>query len=277
MLRGFLLWRVEAMRGMVRRMTAKSSLLVELESEPLISPRGVMAMVVAVLASLILISLLLIVRRISGGITADLPLTTLVTTALSALAIVTGARMAWRRTFLEGTENDTTIGWAGSAAMVLLAIGVSFPAQRAEDWIVWLPVLVVDQLVRRRVFELPGEFEEESKIAKPQADRQAALGADQVQQIVRSRDVSGAETVHATLRADFVPGQRTATVYLGFCPPLASRPEIAIEAEADAEFKIVQAFSHGARIDVRLVSTAVEAMSVVLNVTATTPPRDEAG
>lgn len=253
-------------------MAIKSSLLAELESEPLISPRGVAAVVVGALASLILLALLLIVRRVSGGITADLPLVTLATTALAALAIVTGTRMLWRRTFLEGTDADGVIGWAGSVTMVLMAIGVSFPAQRGEDWIVWLPVLVVDQLVRRRVFEAQ-DVSEELKIAKPQA----ALGAEQVQQIVRSRDASGNETVHASLRADFVPGQRTATVYVGFCPPLASRPEIAIESEAVAEFKIVQAFPHGARIDVRLATTAVEVMSVVLNVIAIAPPRNEAG
>jgi hypothetical protein len=255
------------MRGMVRGMVIKSSLLAELETEPLISPRGVATIVIGALASLILLALLLIVRRVSGGITADLPLATLTTTALAALAIVTGTRMAWRRTFLEGTEVDEAIGWAGSAAMVLLAIGVSFPAQRAEDWIVWLPVLVVDQLVRRRVFETHDQIEE-LKIAKPQA----RLKAREFQQIVRLRDAGGVETVNAILRADFVPGQRTATVYVGFCPPLAGRPEITVESESAAEFKVVQAFSHGVRIDVRLAATAVEAMSVVLNVTATAKP-----
>jgi hypothetical protein len=272
-LRGFLLWRVEPMRGMVRGMAIKSSLLAELESEPLISPRSVAAVVISALAGLIMLALLLIVRRVSGGITEDLPLSSLATTALAALAIMTGTRMAWRRTFLEGTEVDGAIGWAGSAAMLLLAIGVSFPAQRAEDWIVWLPVLVVDQLVRRRVFETHDQIEE-LKIAKPQA----RLQAQEFQQIIRLRDAAGREVVHATLRGDFVPGQRTATVYVGFCPPLAGRPEITVESESTAEFKVVQAFSHGARIDVRLESTAVEAMSMVLNVTATTTlTRDVAG
>jgi hypothetical protein len=272
-LRGFLLWRYKPMRGMVWRMATRASLLAELEAEPLIPARGVAAVVIGALASLILIALLLIARRVSGDITAELPLITLSATALAALAIVTGTRMLWRRTFLEDTTIDAWIGWTGSATMVLLAIGVSFPSQRVEDWIVWLPVLVVDQLVRRRVFESHDRVEEEFKIAKPFATanlRQTALRAEQVQQIVRSRDAAGHEMVHAMLRADFVAGQRTATVYVGFCPPLAGRPEITIEAASgpSAEFKIVQVFSHGARIDVRLASTAVEAMGVVLNVTA---------
>jgi hypothetical protein len=247
-------------------MAIKSSLLAELEAEPLITARGVAAVVISALASLILVAILLVIRRIVGGITAELPWPILTTTAIAALAIVIGTRMLWRRTFLEGTAVDPWIGWGGSAAMVLFAIGVSFPAQRAEDWIIWLPVLVVDQLVRRRVFETQNEFDKELKIAKPQA----ALSGEQVQQIVRSRDAAGREIIHAMLRTDFVPGQRTATVYVGFCPPLASRPELTVKLPPipAAEAKIVQAFPHGARIDVRLSSTAFEAMSVVLNVTA---------
>jgi hypothetical protein len=263
------------MRGMVRGMRSQPNALWHPESQPLFSPRGVAATVVGSLASLILISLLLIARRVSGGITADLPLGTLAATALAALAIVIGTRMLWRRTFLEGTAVDSWIGWGGSAAALLLAIGVSFPAQRPEDWIVWLPVLVVDQLMRRRMFDVQREFEEEHKIAKPQA----ALQAEQVQHFVRSRDAAGHEVVQATLRADFIPGQRTATVYVGFCPPLAGRPELTVELASGpvAEFKIVQAFPHGARIDVRLASTATQAMCVILNVTAKAPPRDAAG
>jgi hypothetical protein len=263
------------MRGMVRRMRTQPNALWHLESQPLVSPRGVAGVVIGALASLVLMALLLIARRVSGGITADLPLGILAATALAALAILIGTRMLWRRTFCDGTAVDAWIGWGGSAAMVLLAIGMSFPAQRAEDWIVWLPVLVVDQVVRRRLFESRDKFQVELKIAKPQA----ALQAEQIQHLVRSRYVDGAETVHATLRADFVSGQRTATVYVGFCPSLASRPELTVEVASGpaAEFKIVQAFPHGARIDVRLATTAVEAMGVILNVTAATPPRDGAG
>jgi hypothetical protein len=263
------------MRGMVRGMRSQPNALWQLESQPLFSPRGVAAAVVGSLANLILISLLLIARRVSGGITAELLWPTLATTALAALAIVIGTRILWRRTFLEGTAVDSWIGWGGSAALLLLAIGVSFPAQRPEDWIVWLPVLVADQFVRRRLFESRDKFQEELKIANPQA----ALQAEQVQHFVRSRDAAGHEVVQATLRADLIPGQRTATVYVGFCPPLASRPELKVELASGpvAEFKIVQAFPHGARIDVRIASTAIQAMSVILNITAKAPPQDAAG
>jgi hypothetical protein len=271
----FLLWRRKSMRGMVRGMRTQPNAHWHVESQPLVAPRGVAAVVAGSLASLVLMALLLLARRVSGGISADLPVGTLAATALAALVIVIGTRMLWRRTFLEGTSLDVWLGWGGSAAIVLLAIGVSFPARRIEDWIVWLPVLVIDQFVRRRTFESRDNTEHESKIAKPQA----ILRAEEVQHFLRSRDASGAETVRGTLRADFVPQQRTATVYVGFCPPLAGRPELTVELATGpaAEFKIVQAFPHGARIDVRLASTATQAMCVILNVTAKAPQRDAVG
>ena len=83
---------------------------------------------------------------------------------------------------------------------------------------------------------------------------------------------AGGEMVAARLRADFVAGQRNATVYVGFCPPLARVPEITIDPVEGAEAKIVQAFAHGVRIDVRLAQVATEATSISLNVIARAKP-----
>ncbi len=76
--------------------------------------------------------------------------------------------------------------------------------------------------------------------------------------------------IRAILRADFQMGQRHATVYVGFCPPLATVPEISVEAAAGnvSECKIMQAFAHGARIDVRLASPAWEETSVTIHLIA---------
>jgi hypothetical protein len=90
------------------------------------------------------------------------------------------------------------------------------------------------------------------------------------QQLTRVRDESGAETIRGTLRADFIPGQRHATLHVGFCPPLAALPKIAAEPTdgPDATIKIVQAFAHGARLDVRLEDPADEPCSVLIEFTA---------
>jgi hypothetical protein len=96
------------------------------------------------------------------------------------------------------------------------------------------------------------------------------LAANVLQQLTRIRDESGVESIFGTLRAEFAAGQRHATLHVGFCPPLAGAP--AIEADPadgpDATVKVVQAFPHGARLEVRLSVPASEACSVLLEMTA---------
>jgi hypothetical protein len=91
-----------------------------------------------------------------------------------------------------------------------------------------------------------------------------------LQQLTRVRDESGVESVFGTLRAEFAAGQRHATLHVGFCPPLAGVP--AVEADPadgpDCTIKVVQALAHGARLEVRLAAPAVEACSVLIEMTA---------
>ena len=79
-----------------------------------------------------------------------------------------------------------------------------------------------------------------------------------VQQLFRVRDEQGHEVVYGTLRADFQAGQRTAVVHVGFCPPLSHLPEIEVEAVpgSAARIRVVQAFAHGTRLEVRLPAPA---------------------
>jgi hypothetical protein len=225
------------------------------ESEELLSPRAIMAIVVGALATLNGLALFLVVRRMMGAFTSELPFLMLAVTALVAFALVLGLRILWRHNLLEAT---LWITWSSCLTIPLLALGLS---SSPRDWLVWLPLIAADQIVSRKYFS--GASSEKTAIP-------AQLADDQIQQINRTRDGAGHETIHATLRADFQMGQRHATVYVGFCPPLASVPEITAEAMADSvsECKIVQAFPHGARIDLRLASPAWEETSITIYLTA---------
>jgi hypothetical protein len=101
-------------------------------------------------------------------------------------------------------------------------------------------------------------------------DAEETLGPNVLQQLTRVRNQAGAESIFGTLRAEFAAGQRHATLHVGFCPPLAGMP--AIEADPadgpDATVKVVQAFAHGARLEVRLAVPAAEPCSVLLEMTA---------
>lgn len=230
--------------------------------EEWLSPRAVALLVVSVLAVLYAIALLLIARRMLGAFTAELPWQAVLVTATTSFAIISGVRMLWRRASPEPTTVDKWIGWGASLALVLLAGGVSFPRGQSLDWVIWLPALIADHALRRRLC-VDRPLKELTVAKRPAAGHE-------FQQIVRTRDSAGVETVTATLRADFVEGQRHATVYVAFCPPLAGVPRIAVAPVTDAEIKIVQAFAHGARIDVRLARAAPQARSVHLHVDART-------
>ncbi|MDZ4658291.1 MAG: hypothetical protein SH868_12000 [Bythopirellula sp.] len=246
-------------------MTASAPTAWQLDSDKEhFSPRCAATLVIGVLVTLYAVALLLVARRMMGAFTAELSWTALLVTALTAFAATTGARILWRRTFPEPIVGDQWIGWGASLTLVLFAAGLSFPGNHERDWFIWLPLLICDQLLRHRLFNSSNL---KTLPAKTLALR---LSGEQLQQIVRLRGADGHETIHATLRADFQAGQRHATVYVGFCPPLASMPEIVVEPSTGsaAEFKIVQAFAHGARIDVRLAQVAIEQTSLVLNLVA---------
>ncbi|RIK82683.1 MAG: hypothetical protein DCC67_06960 [Planctomycetota bacterium] len=91
-----------------------------------------------------------------------------------------------------------------------------------------------------------------------------------LQEVRRVRDEDGVEGIVATLRAEFAAGQRHAVLHVGFCPPLSHLPMVRAEAGdgPEAEVRVVQAFTHGARLEVRLAESAKEACSVLVELTA---------
>lgn len=225
-------------------------------SGDLFSPRGKSALVVGILTGLYCVAILFIARRAMGAFTAELSWQALTVAAIVSLAIVVGLRILWRQTFPDPTAVDPWIGWGGTLTLLLVAGGLSFPLE-GRDWVIWVPALLTDQWLRKHFSR-----------SKALSESIAAKTPAAIQQITRIRRADGGETVCATLLAEFVADQRTATVYLGFCPPLGSPPELKIETFPGAECRIVQAFPHGVRIDVRLPQAAREPTSVTLNLTA---------
>ena len=140
--------------------------------------------------------------------------------------------------------------------------------------------------LREEVREHYPLFDREFESDEPAADSEhelietdevdETLDANVLQQLTRIRDEAGVETIFGTLRAEFAAGQRHATLHVGFCPPLAGAPTIEADPAdgPDATVKVIQAFAHGARLEVRLAAPAAEPCSVLLEMTAA--PRREA-
>jgi hypothetical protein len=92
-----------------------------------------------------------------------------------------------------------------------------------------------------------------------------------LQDFTRLRNpATGAESLFGTLRAEFAPGERTDVLHVAFCPPFAGTPNVEAEqAEGpDAVVRVTQALAHGARLEVRLASTATETSSVLIDFAA---------
>jgi hypothetical protein len=89
-----------------------------------------------------------------------------------------------------------------------------------------------------------------------------------LQQLTRFRDDDGRESIVGTLRADFVTGQRTAELYMGFCPPFDATPACEIEQSDGPPARLAsgQVLPHGARIEVRLMEPARAAAQVSIDV-----------
>ena len=255
------------------------------------------ATVLTVVGSLVAIGALLVVRRLFGALADYLPRDTMLMMAIGALVLVTCSRLAWRKIHPWPTPanskqgwGELCVGWGSSVALIMMAVGCCYPADRTSDWLIWLPVLIADQMWRQSFFDLgqpgldPIEYEvvpeEEAKLAEAPTTVpwgittavEEPVPEEIVQQLYRVRDDQGQELIYGTLRADFHPGQRTAILHVGFCPPLAYRPEIeadALPGDDSARLKVVQALSHGARLDVRLRETPTEDCHLWIDMAAT--------
>ena len=95
-------------------------------------------------------------------------------------------------------------------------------------------------------------------------------GEQLLQQLFRIRNAAGEETIYGTLRADFEGGQRNASLYVGFCPPLTHPPRVEAEPVDGpaATLKVVQALAHGARVDLRLDRPANQDCHVMVDLAA---------
>lgn len=250
--------------------------------------------VMGVVTLMIAVGVLLTVRRLSGAFTVDLPQSSLFLTALFSAGIAASARMVWRKLFPLDLDNlnstswrDQFVGWGSSLVLLLMMVGTCFPGASTSDWLIWLPLLAVDQFWRQDFFD-GGHPEYQAGISTLAASREETkllettssnshsselAPANCSQQVFRVREPDGQEAIYATLQVDFQAGQRYATAYIGFCPPLVYRPEI----EADpydgprAEVKIVQALAHGARIDLKLAAAAECPSQVFIDLAARCP------
>jgi hypothetical protein len=205
----------------------------------------------------------LIVRRIRGDITSPLPPSALVATATVITAWAVCVRFAPRR---QGTTRILLL----ALAMALFAVACSYAGSRAIDWLTWGLAAIVfatsPKLVDAVHRYLPLRAAK-NRTVQAETDQQ-------LQQLLRYRHADGSESIHGKLLAEFAPGERTATLYVAFCPPFERLPEVELEISDDsfANAKLAQVLHNGAQIDVRLPNAPDVNLCVAVELLAIAPP-----
>jgi hypothetical protein len=254
--------------------------------------------IASLFVALIGLGTLLISRRLVGAVDGSLPAVMLLQAWLLVGAIALSGRLVSFRDPLSRPPRpifherpkaerrdevvDAIVIWGGSLGIALWAIGCSFGG-RWVDWVLWVGLMAADQGELWWLLRRGGATAISSGKVRRGAGT-ATTGRGFLQEVVRMREGDGVEMVRARLRAEFAAGQRQAVLHVGFCPPLdgapiveaavaSSEPAVAPGADAsgwvgEAEVRVVQAFCHGARLEVRLAEPAKGECAVMVAVSA---------
>jgi hypothetical protein len=100
-----------------------------------------------------------------------------------------------------------------------------------------------------------------------QAADEPETPAGLLQRVTRIREADR-ESIHALIQAEIPAGDRLVVIHMAFCPPLTARPELTAHAldSDEAEIRMTQAETFGARIEVRLPRDERESRGVLIEV-----------
>jgi hypothetical protein len=223
----------------------------------------------ALLSLLIALALVMLVRRASGAFVQPLGGLTLVVVAVALVMAAAAVRAMLRAS----PNNHILFALPGLAAAVMLA-ALSLPGTPAPAIaIAWFILIGSEGLSWLAAFR-PELLNRESRrhiaasrvvIDEPAAEHETELPAGLVQQLTRVRE-EGRESIHAVLLAEIPPGDRQTAIHVAFCPPLEQKPALtahALDAD-DADVRITQAETFGARIELRLTTVAAERRTALI-------------
>ncbi|MGI9458212.1 MAG: hypothetical protein ACR2NU_16735 [Aeoliella sp.] len=239
------------------------------------------------LSLLLAAGLLFAGRRIAVGHTAPLSLLATLATAVAIVLIVVALQWTLRPTTSNQFSNRL-LSLAPPIVIGFWAVACSFPGSQPAAWFIWASAIGLVFMATKNFAKRPpltavvADHAPLSPVATAQsqdgsADLQARHPVDEgetvLQNVLRVRDQSGQEYVYATLRGEFKPGDRIATLYVGFCPPFPSLPHVEAEVidGAPAVAKVIQALHNGAQIEVDLDEPSLEATHVTVEVAAFEP------
>ncbi len=107
---------------------------------------------------------------------------------------------------------------------------------------------------------------------------EALLEPGVYQQVTRSKSDDGMDSVRGLLKGEFLPGQRSQSLHVAFCPPMAARPfvEVVQVTGPRSSVKAADIQPYGVRFDVRLAVANQQSENVLIHFEAQNKRGDEA-
>lgn len=244
------------------------------------------------LALLTAAAALVVARRLAGALLIPLTPASLVAASCLASASAVAVRAGW----LHRTPASSFFSWLDRVAMIwtsavavslvvglclpgtpiagVIAAGIVLSAEESWAWL-WLRIRGRESLsvLPASVVSHAGAPACETNILEAYSEE--SYSEDIVQQLTRRCAADGSEELSGWLRVPVLPGQRTASAHVAFCPPFCATPEVAVEQldGPESRIKMGQRLPYGARIDLKLASPAEEAASVLLQFSACSEKR----
>ena len=241
------------------------------------------------------VGLFLIARRYSGAFSQSLSVAALVGCAVVMVAAAALIRKLW----LTACAGEVrAFEWLlPTVALAMTAFAISVPRTSTAGLVVFWSLLVIGEsawlwrLVSNRSqtseSQSAASVEHQDVLVEITPTEHSGLGifADSeeetespeeldpnvIQQLVRSCDENGNESMAGKIRLKIAAGQQAGRVHIAFSPPFPKPPEVYIEprpCEVEFQARLSKAFAHGARIDVRLDSVAESQATIWLEVFA---------
>jgi hypothetical protein len=228
------------------------------------------------LAAVVLLGLLsaaaivIVARRLAGALETPLEPAPLFSAGVLAAMALAAIRIGWlfSPTAAGASRLDWVVMAAASLAAIALAAALCLPETSLPGlFLLWIP-LATEELwawtKRGQNYFSPKKMPTPAEINSSDPFL--------LQRLTRSRAADGAEELSGWLRMAFAAGQRTGSLHVAFCPPFDAAPDLEIEQieGPESRLKTAQLLPYGARIDLKLLSPAEEATSVLVQFSART-------
>lgn len=231
----------------------------------------------ALMALLLGMGMILLLRRIGGGLAARLDAVSFVFAAGALVTAAVVVRVVW---FRAASDESPASRWTVLLlpTAVLLLFGVSLlPPDASTSLVVLVCLLVAVEEAASLMLLGPANWraafplrrawnatQRGTEVHEPSGGRSPRLqpanaDGDELppgvtQQLSRFVDGDGREALTGQLRASFQPGQRQTSLHVAFCPPFAFLPHVAAEqtSGADVRITISQVHTYGTKLELRL-------------------------